>query len=379
MNYFSIVAALFSRPGISPKAALAAAVATTAKELVEHRVRLQAPAFFEPDLTSGICVVNSASLGGSRLLGAVENHYRFTPPFMPRAIRNVGSLVLWELDTTTKGATARKVQDQAQELCQTTFDSSLPGQTEAALLVVHPEVLEGSTPLLSKLLARSVIVSEDQDPSVGTVRDLESASRVLASLRRVIKEAPAFRFDSEAVDLLQNFPLGDSPEQRHHRVKIAKLSGLFFAGRRVLDGGSELITGSDVLAARDMVFAGEGCGCEPLPPEDAEIREQEDTLFERMMRTWKTAGQTEVPMSIVQTTLRRSRRPGALRVPDLLLGLSRRGKIKITCQPRSGCGTGGRPKKVIVLPPIAIALPPPTILALPAASDPNPMPLSTTA
>ena len=155
MNYFKVVAAPFVRAGISSEASLAAAIASTAKELVEHRVRLKAPTFFEPDLTCGLCVIHASQLGGSRLLGAIEAHYRTNPPFMPPAIRNVGSLVLWELESLLGAANTRRTRNQANELCQTTFDSTEPSKSECALVVAHPEVLEASRPLLSKLLARA--------------------------------------------------------------------------------------------------------------------------------------------------------------------------------------------------------------------------------
>lgn len=364
MNYFEIVAAPFARPGIAPEAALAAAVASTAKDLVERRVLLHAPSLFEPDLTAGLSVVVSSALGGSRLIGAVEAYHRINPPLLPQPIRNVGSLVLWELEAPHAAAQTRKLRDHARELSQTAFDSCLCTRAEAALVVAHPEVLELSRSMLSKFLARAVIFCADSGVAIGTVRDFESSSRAVASLRRVIDQGSRFRFAGDAVDALQNLTLDHGLERRHHRVKIAKLSALFCAGRRALDGGSEAITASDVIAARDMVYAGEGC--QDLPSEDAETHEQEDALFERVMRAFGRSITTEVPVSAVQIKVRRSRRHGSMSVPDLLEGLARRGKLQIIEFPRIGPGTGGRPARIVVLPPAPLALPPPTRLALPA-------------
>ena len=365
MNYFKVVAAPFVRAGISSEASLAAAIASTAKELVEHRVRLKAPTFFEPDLTCSLCVIHASQLGGSRLLAAIEAHYRTNPPFMPPAIRNVGSLVLWELESLLGAANTRRTRNQANELCQTTFDSTEPSKSECALVVAHPEVLEASRPLLSKLLARAVVVCADQSSEGTVLRDFESASRAVAALRRFVRESPEFHFSTDAMDILEELPFEDTPDQRHHRVKIAKLSGLFFAGRQALEGGCAQIGAHDVAAARDMVLAGEGCGCEPLSPYDAETQEQEETFFERMMRTF---GAAEVPMSIVQTKVRRSRKTGSIPVPLLLEGLAKRGRIQILeCRP-IGTRAGGRLGRIVVLPPAKLALTYPPRLALPAPS-----------
>ena len=283
---------------------------------------------------------------------------------MPPAIRNVGSLVLWELESLLGAANTRKTRAQANELCQTTFDSTEPSKSECALVVAHPEVLEASRPLLSKLLARAVVVCADQSSTV--LRDLESASRAVAALRRFVRESSEFHFSTDAMDILQELPFEDTHEQRHHRVKIAKLSGLFFAGRQALEGGCTQISANDVAAARDMVLAGEGCGCEPLSPYDAETQEQEETFFERMMRTF---GAAEVPMSIVQTKVRRSRKTGSIPVPALLEGLAKRGRIEIIQCPRTDRRSGGRPARIVILPPMQPALSYTPRLALPAPSQ----------
>ncbi len=373
MNYFHVAAAPFVRAGLPPEASLAAAMASTAKELVEHRVRLTAPSLFEPELSAGLCLVCSLPLGGSRLLSTVEEHYRIHPPFTPQPIRNVGSLVLWELEIPLAAANTRKIRSHALDLCQTTFDSSQLGKAEAALVVVHPEVLEKTKALISKLLARAIIVCPDQLPSIGILRDLESASRAVADLRKFLKESPTFHFNKDAIAVLEELPLNASPDQRHYRVKTAKLSALFFAGRQTLEGGCDQITADDVIEAQNMVFAGEGCECEALSPQESDRHEQEETFFERMMRIFKATGQTEIPMPIVQTRVRRSRKHGAIPVPELLQGLSKRGRIQIMELRRAGNGSGGRAARMVVLPPPQLALTYPPRLALPAPPEQNPI------
>jgi len=373
MNYFNIVAAPYIRPGLSLEASIAAAIASTAKELVEHRIQLKAPPLFEPDLTAGLCFVSNLKLGGSRLLSTLEAHYRRSVPFMPEAIRNVGSLVLWELDAPMTAVTARKVREQARQLCQTTFDSIQPSQAEAALLVLKPEVLEESKEVLSKLLARAVIICTDKLAEAGALQDLELASRAVADLRRFAREHPCFGFSSEAISMLETLPLGKSPEQRHQRVKIAKFSSLFFAGRQALGGSCKEIGAEDVIAARDMIFSCEGSGCEPLSDYDAEAEKQEETFFDRLMRKFGSSGTTEVPMSIVQVSVRRSRRPDSIPVPTLLDGLARRGRIQIIKSTRVGPRPGGRSTRFVLLPPTPIALPYTPRLALPAPSEQRPL------
>ena len=91
------------------------------------------------------------------------------------------------------------------------------------------------------------------------------------------------------------------------------------------------------------------------------------------MRIFKATGQTEIPMPIVQTRVRRSRKHGAIPVPELLEGLSKRGRIQIIELRRAANGSGGRAARMVVLPPPQLALTYPPRLALPAPPEQNPI------
>lgn len=368
MDFFEIAAAAFARPGISRESTIAAAIAATSKELTENRVRLSCHALFEPDLTAGLCVVSCSVLGASRVLEAVETRFRKpVPSFTPLQIRNIGSLLLWELRAPETYSAKRKLRELGDQICHTTFDSPCLSHAEAALVVARPDVLESTAEILQNLLARSVVICEGGAPASPQIRDTESSNRVLAALAEVARLDNVMRCDSGATDVLADIVPVCFPDDRHRRVTVAKLAAAFHAGRRALGDEGATIESIDVINARDMVLA--ATSQKPAHDPEAAIYEEEETFFDRVMRAFSGDGPTEVPMAILQSKVRRSRRAGSRSVPVLLAGLARRKRLQVVEKPRLGRGRGGRATHLVILPPMPALPHPPPMLALPAPSS----------
>lgn len=348
MNFLNMIASLFARPGITRGASLAAAMAVTAKELVEKKVRLSAPSQFEPDLTCGICLICCPLLGRTRLLDAVQDHTKTNLIFVSGPFRRLGSLLLWEICTPQTPALSRKMRITADAHARSAFDAPSLEIADTLLVVAHPRVLSECTEQLDTLSVRSVTIPAEGSDEGGMVRDLESARRAFHEFRRMLLRLgahPVFSFADDAQDMLAEFRICEDQELRHLKVKIAKLSALFHAGRRALDGGSELITVDDVVAAREFCF----------PEKDHEFAEKqdhsaEDLVLERILRKFGSPAGAEVPMSVIQTTIRRSRQTSSKPIGTILANLAQEGRLQIVNRPRHG-PSKGRLSHIVILSP----------------------------
>ena len=91
---------------------------------------------------------------------------------------------------------------------------------------------------------------------------------------------------------------------------------------------------------------------------------EEEIFLQRIVRKYGGPTPSEIPMSVLQTTVRRSRHPSAKSVNSMLEELARRGRLQIVRCPRLG-PSKGRSSRVVIIEPAhdaatQAALPPPT-------------------
>ena len=353
MNYFDLTASFFARPRLPHGACVAAALASAARHLAKKHLCLRAPSFFEPDLSSALPFVCPLEVGRTRLLDSVEDF--FQPDKKPprnESYRNLGSLALWEIDPAEISA-GRAIRDKAQQLAWSAFGTPNPALAHSALVVGEPWVFEKFSEQLDGLMSRAIVVDAGPDWH-GTVRDVDSANRAQDQLLQFLNhlEKQTFiGFSSAAQEVLEKIPQGPIFTLRHSLVKVAKLSALLAVGRCALDGGSEQVTPDDVCAAREMVFP----RSEAMPENTAEKEENDFHL--RLLQKFPGRNPREVPLALVQTSMRKSRRQGARSTTSLVESLERRGLLKIVCRPRYGPTNGRGARVVIIAPPVVV---PPT-------------------
>ena len=361
MNYYDVTASFFARPRLPHGACVAAALATAARHLAKKRLCLRATSFFEPDLSSALPFVCPLEVGRTRLLDSVEDF--FQPDKKPRneSYRNLGSLALWEIDPAEISA-GRAIRDKAQQLAWSAFGTTHPALAHSALVVGEPWVFEKFSEHLDDLMSRAIVIDAGRDRH-GTVRDVDSANRAQDQLLQFLNhlEKQTFiGFSSAAQEVLEKIPQGPIFKLRHSLVKVAKLSALLAVGRCALDGGSEQVTPDDVCAAREMVFP----RSEAMPENTAEKEENDFHL--RLLQRFPGRNPREVPLALVQTSMRKSRRQGARSTTSLVESLERRGLLKIVCRPRYGPTNGRGARVVIIAPPVvAPSTPAPAGLLLP--------------